>query len=83
MRAAGVAESDFPYAEFIINHENGMWCPTRWQGQNFCPPYYAEKFPGAETHTSTGYGLCQSTPAITTFVLQSSPAEAIFIAGVD
>lgn len=63
MRAAGVAESDFPYAEYIINHENGLWCATRWQGQNFCPPYYAEKFPGAESHTSTGYGLCQSTPA--------------------
>lgn len=64
MRAAGVAEPDFPYAQFIINHENGLWCATRWQGQNTCPPYYAEKFPGAETHTSTGYGLCQSTPAI-------------------
>lgn len=63
MRAAGVAESDFPYAQFIINHENAMWCATRWQGQNTCPPYYAEKFPGAESHTSTGYGLCQSTPA--------------------
>lgn len=64
MAAAGVAASDYAYAQFIINHENGMWCPTRWQGQNFCPAYYAEKFPGAETHTSTGYGLCQSTPAI-------------------
>lgn len=64
MRAAGVSESDYPYVEYIINHENAMWCPTRWQGQNFCPAYYAEKFPGAETDTSTGYGLCQSTPAI-------------------
>lgn len=64
MAAAGIAPSDYPYVQFIINHENGLWCPTRWQGQNSCPPYYAEKFPGAETHTSTGYGLCQSTPAI-------------------
>ncbi len=64
MAAAGLSSSDFPYAQYIINHENGLWCPTRWQGQNFCPPYYEEKFPGAETHTSTGYGLCQSTPAI-------------------
>lgn len=63
MRAAGIAESDFPYVQFIINHENGLWCATRWQGQNFCPPYYEEKFPGAESHTSTGYGMCQSTPA--------------------
>jgi uncharacterized protein YabE (DUF348 family) len=64
MRAAGIVDSDFPYVYFIINHENALWCPTRWQGQNFCPAYYQEKFPGAETNTSTGYGLCQSTPAI-------------------
>lgn len=64
MAAAGISSSDYPYAQFIINHENGLWCPTRWQGQNFCPAYYAEKFPGAETHPGTGYGLCQSTPAI-------------------
>lgn len=64
MRAAGIAESDFPYVYFIINHENGMWCPTRYQGTNTCPPYYVEKFPGAETDKVTGYGLCQSTPAI-------------------
>ncbi len=63
MAAAGIPESEFPYAQFIINHENGMWCPTRWQGQNYCPPYYAEKFPGAEGDRQTGYGLCQSTPA--------------------
>lgn len=62
MRAAGVAESDFPYASYIINHENASWCPTRYQGTNGCPAYYVEKFPGAESHTSTGYGLCQSTP---------------------
>lgn len=64
MRAAGIAESDFPYVYYIINHENGMWCPTRYQGTYICPPYYIEKFPGAETDRYTGYGLCQSTPAI-------------------
>lgn len=64
MRAAGIVESDFPYVYFIINHENGLWCPTRWQGTSGCPAYYQEKFPGAETNTSVGYGLCQSTPAI-------------------
>lgn len=64
MRSAGIADSDFPYVYFIINHENGLWCPTRWQGTQGCPEYYYEKFPGAETNTSTGYGLCQSTPAI-------------------
>lgn len=64
MRAAGIADSDFPYVYFIINHENGLWCATRYQGTSGCPPYYVEKFPGAETNTSTGYGLCQSTPGI-------------------
>ncbi len=64
MRAAGIADSDFPYVYFIINHENGLWCPTRYQGTQGCPPYYVEKFPGAETDTNTGYGLCQSTPGI-------------------
>ncbi|MBA2279171.1 DUF348 domain-containing protein [Candidatus Saccharibacteria bacterium] len=64
MRAAGISASDFPYVNYIINHENGLWCATRWQGQNSCPPYYQEKYPGAETDTSLGYGLCQSTPAI-------------------
>ena len=64
MAAAGIAQSDYPYVYFIINHENALWCPTRWQGQISCPPYYAEKYPGAETVTTLGYGLCQSTPAI-------------------
>ena len=62
MRAAGIAESDFPYVYYIINHENASWCPTRYQGTNGCPAYYVEKYPGAESNTSTGYGLCQSTP---------------------
>lgn len=64
MRSAGIVESDFPYVYYIINHENALWCPTRWQGQNSCPAFYQEKYPGAETDTKLGYGLCQSTPAI-------------------
>jgi len=63
MRAAGMSESDFPYAEAIINRENGLWCPTRWQGQTHCPAFYQEKYPGAENDPRLGYGLCQSTPA--------------------
>ncbi len=63
MRAAGIMESDFPFVYYIINHENALWCPTRWQGQNFCPEYYQEKYPGAESDRTLGYGLCQSTPA--------------------
>jgi resuscitation-promoting factor RpfB len=64
MRSAGIADSDFPYVYYIINHENASWCPTRYQGTTGCPAYYVEKFPGAETDTNTGYGLCQSTPGI-------------------
>ncbi|MEK7602646.1 MAG: hypothetical protein AAB459_00180, partial [Patescibacteria group bacterium] len=64
MAAAGIAPGDYPYVNFILSRESG-WCPTKWQGQvGFCPSYYQEKFPGAETATSLGFGLCQSTPAI-------------------
>jgi hypothetical protein len=63
MAAAGIKSGDYPYVQYIINHENALWCQTRWQGQRTCPAYYEEKFPGAESHTKTGYGLCQSTPA--------------------
>ncbi len=64
MRAAGIVESDYPYVYYIINRENGLWCPTRFQGQKTCPPYFEEPFAGAISHTSTGYGLCQATPGI-------------------
>ena len=64
MIAAGLTESDFAPADFIISHESG-WCATKWQGQwGYCPPSYVEKYAGAETNTSLGFGLCQSTPAI-------------------
>lgn len=62
MSAAGVAKSDHGFANYIISHENALWCPTRWQGQSHCPDSYAEKFPGSES-AGVGYGLCQSTPA--------------------
>ena len=64
MAAAGISENEYGAAAYIIDHENGMWCPTRWQGQSGCPATYAEKFSGAESSASVGYGLCQSTPAI-------------------
>jgi uncharacterized protein YabE (DUF348 family) len=64
MVAAGLSEADFAPADFIISHESG-WCATKWQGQwGYCPTSYQEKYSGAETDTSLGYGLCQSTPAI-------------------
>lgn len=63
MRSAGIKQSDYAYVAYIINHENALWCSTRWQGQMFCPTHYLEKYPGAENNTKLGYGLCQSTPA--------------------
>ena len=64
MSAAGIAADDQGYAAYIIDNENRAWCPIRWQGTAGCWAEYAEKFPGAETSSQVGYGLCQSTPAI-------------------
>ena len=61
MAAAGISTGDYPYVQYIINHENALWCPTRWQGQRTCPAFYEEIYPGAE-NAGIGYGLCQSTP---------------------
>lgn len=63
MTAAGVAPSDQGYAAYIIDHENALWCPIRWQGTKGCGESYYEKFAGAESSNQVGYGLCQSTPA--------------------
>jgi len=64
MTEAGVAASDQDYAAYIINNENAGWCAIRWQGTSGCWASYAEKFPGSETSSQVGYGLCQSTPGI-------------------
>ena len=64
MTAAGVAQSDQDYAAYIINNENALWCPIRWQGTTGCGDTYYEKFPGAESSSQVGYGLCQATPGI-------------------
>ncbi len=57
MRQAGIAASDFPYADYIVSHESG-WCPTKLQGQiGYCPGYAPDYFP-----PSKGYGLVQATP---------------------
>jgi hypothetical protein len=56
MALAGIAPSDYQYADYIISHESG-WCPTKAQGQyGGCPPY------SGYVPTYGGYGLCQSTP---------------------
>jgi resuscitation-promoting factor RpfB len=61
MRAAGIAESDFAYVNYIISRESG-WCPTKWQGQiGYCPPYYTDLHPITSGY---GYGLGQATPAV-------------------
>ncbi len=56
MALAGIAPSDYQYADYIISHESG-WCPTKAQGQvGYCPAYSGYVPPYG------GYGLCQSTP---------------------
>lgn len=59
MSAAGIAESDYAYVNYIVSRESG-WCPTKWQGQvGYCPAYYEERY---STSATIGFGLCQSTP---------------------
>jgi len=63
MIAAGITPAEYGAVDYIIGQESG-WCATKWQGQwGQCPSFYEEKFSGAESSSSLGYGLCQSTPA--------------------
>ncbi len=56
MALAGIAPSDYQYADYIITNESG-WCPTKAQGEyGACPPY------AGSVPAYGGYGLCQSTP---------------------
>jgi len=55
MALAGIAASDYTYADYIISHESG-WCPTKAQGEHYCPVQPDNQF------TPNGYGLCQATP---------------------
>ncbi len=55
MGLAGIAASDYQYADYIISHESG-WCPTKAQGEHFCPVV------PDNAYTSAGFGLCQATP---------------------
>jgi uncharacterized protein YabE (DUF348 family) len=64
MSAAGVPSADQGYAAYIIDNENALWCPIRWQGTRGCAASYYEKFAGAESSDQVGYGLCQATPGI-------------------
>jgi hypothetical protein len=69
MALAGIDPSEYAAMDYIIAQESG-WCATKWQGTyGYCPAFYEEKYYNsptdrAETNTSLGYGLCQSTPAI-------------------
>lgn len=57
MALAGIAPTEYEYADYIISHESG-WCPTKWQGEwGGCPAYH-----GTPSSSGTGYGLCQATP---------------------
>lgn len=57
MALAGIAPSEYQYADYIISHESG-WCPTKWQGEwGSCEAYH-----GTPSSSGTGYGLCQATP---------------------
>ena len=55
MALAGIAPSDYQYADYIISHESG-WCPTKAQGEHYCPAIPDNQY------TPNGYGLCQATP---------------------
>jgi uncharacterized protein YabE (DUF348 family) len=55
MALAGIAVSDYQYADYIISHESG-WCPTKAQGEHDCPAV------PDNSQTPDGYGLCQATP---------------------
>ena len=55
MALAGIAASDYEFADYIISHESG-WCPTKAQGEHTCPPIPDNAM------TPNGYGLCQATP---------------------
>lgn len=57
MAAAGIAQSDYAYVNYIISRESG-WCPTKLQGQvGYCPA-----FPPPSIPSGLGYGLGQATP---------------------
>ena len=55
MALAGIAPSDYQYADYIISHESA-WCPTKAQGEHYCPAFPDNQY------TPNGYGLCQATP---------------------
>ena len=55
LRAAGIAESDWGYVQYIIERE-GSWCPVRWQGDRGCMDH------GQVAPNNLGYGMFQATP---------------------
>jgi len=57
MAQAGIAESDYPYVDYIASHEGG-WCPTKIQGTHDCPGYMNPD----DVPSYGGYGIFQATP---------------------
>lgn len=57
MAQAGIAQSDYPYVDYIASHEGG-WCPTKIQGHHDCPAY----MDASQVPSYGGYGIFQATP---------------------
>jgi hypothetical protein len=64
MTQAGLTAEEQVYARQIVDHEDGNWCPTRWQGTSaeYCGPYDGDDL--KMENPWVGYGMCQSTPGI-------------------
>ena len=52
LAAAGIAQSDWGAADYIVMHE-GHYCPTIWNGETGCPAYHGY-------NTYKAYGVCQA-----------------------
>lgn len=64
MVAAGIAESDYGYVEYIINHE-GSWVPCKTNGGAVDCDYYFTNEKGAwsaKNGRNKSYGICQALP---------------------
>ena len=59
MRDAGIPQSDWHFADLVIQNESGWW-PTKWNGQyGFCPETPTER----PANSSGAYGLGQALGA--------------------
>ncbi len=63
MIEAGIAESDYHFVEYIINHE-GSWSPCKVNGGAIDCDYYVLKDDVWKAHNGNNrsYGICQALP---------------------